>query len=97
LAFGTDGSLYVLELDANGLLNPGDEGALTRIAPNGDRSSSAEFASSLLSSLACAAQLRPADAPQAHRQTDLKLVLESATLVTPWTAASIRRWLRRRH
>jgi glucose/arabinose dehydrogenase len=37
LAFGGDGSLYVLELDANGLLNPGDAGALTRIAPNGDR------------------------------------------------------------
>jgi hypothetical protein len=37
LAFGSDGSLYVLELDANGLLNPGDTGALTRISPSGAR------------------------------------------------------------
>lgn len=38
LAFGADGSLYFLEYDANGLLNPGDGGALYRIAPDGSRS-----------------------------------------------------------
>lgn len=37
LAFGGDGSLFVLELDANGLLNPGSTGALIRIGTNGVR------------------------------------------------------------
>jgi glucose/arabinose dehydrogenase len=37
LEFGTDGSLYVLEYDANGLQVPGDAGALIRIAPDGSR------------------------------------------------------------
>lgn len=37
LAFGSDGSLYVLEFDANGLLVPSDAGALIRIAPDGTR------------------------------------------------------------
>ncbi len=37
LEFGMDGSLYVLEFDANGLQVPGDAGALTRIAPDGTR------------------------------------------------------------
>ena len=37
LAFGGDGSLYVLEFDSNGLLVPGDTGALIRMAPNGTR------------------------------------------------------------
>ena len=38
LAFGADGSLYVLEYDANGLLAPGNAGALIRLAPDGTRS-----------------------------------------------------------
>lgn len=38
LAFGGDGSLYVLELDSNGLATPGGGGALIRIAPDGGRS-----------------------------------------------------------
>ena len=38
LAFGADGSLYVLEFDSNGLLNPGNAGALWRVAPDGSRS-----------------------------------------------------------
>lgn len=37
LEFGSDGSLCVLEFDANGLQVPGDAGALTRIAPDGSR------------------------------------------------------------
>lgn len=37
VAFGGDGSLYVLELDADGLLGPGTGGALIRVAPNGRR------------------------------------------------------------
>lgn len=37
LAFGPDGSLYVLELDNNGLATPGGGGVLVRIAPNGAR------------------------------------------------------------
>lgn len=37
LAFGADGSLYVLEVDSNGLPTPGGGGALTRIAANGTR------------------------------------------------------------
>lgn len=35
LAFGADGNLYVLELDSNGLLVPGDGGALIRVASDG--------------------------------------------------------------
>jgi hypothetical protein len=38
LAFGSDGSLYVLEVDSNGLATPGGTGALIRIAPGGARS-----------------------------------------------------------
>ncbi|MBL8532719.1 MAG: ScyD/ScyE family protein [Betaproteobacteria bacterium] len=37
LAFGGDGSLFVLEYDSNGLFVPGDSGALIRIDPNGQR------------------------------------------------------------
>jgi sugar lactone lactonase YvrE len=37
VTFGPDGSLYVLEIDANGLPTPPSEGRLTRIAPNGAR------------------------------------------------------------
>ena len=37
LAFGADGSLFVLEVDNNGLPTPGGSGALTRIAPDGTR------------------------------------------------------------
>jgi glucose/arabinose dehydrogenase len=35
LAFGADGSLYALELDDNGLLNPGGSGAILRINADG--------------------------------------------------------------
>lgn len=35
IAFGGDGSLYVLEYDANGMLAPGDAGALIRVAADG--------------------------------------------------------------
>lgn len=42
LTFGPDGSLYVLELDANGLLTPGDGGRLVRIRPGGGRSTIAD-------------------------------------------------------
>jgi glucose/arabinose dehydrogenase len=35
VTFGPDGSLYVLEIDANGLPTPPSEGRLTRIAPGG--------------------------------------------------------------
>ncbi|WP_426165398.1 ScyD/ScyE family protein [Sandarakinorhabdus sp. DWP1-3-1] len=38
LAFGADGNLYVLELDADGLLGPGTGGALVRLAADGTRS-----------------------------------------------------------
>lgn len=38
LAFGADGSLYVLELDADGLLGPGTNGALVRLGLDGSRS-----------------------------------------------------------
>ncbi|KAB7649129.1 ScyD/ScyE family protein [Polymorphobacter fuscus] len=38
IAFGADGSLYVLELDADGLLGPGTDGALIRLAADGTRS-----------------------------------------------------------
>lgn len=38
LAFAPDGNLYVLEFDSNGLLNPGDGGALWRLASDGSRS-----------------------------------------------------------
>ncbi len=38
LAFGSDGSLYALEFDSNGLLNPGDQGALWKVAADGSRS-----------------------------------------------------------
>lgn len=37
LDFGPDGSLYVLELDNNGLTTPGGGGALIKVAPNGTR------------------------------------------------------------
>jgi glucose/arabinose dehydrogenase len=37
LTFGPDGSLYVLEIDANGLPTPPSDGRLTRIAPSGAR------------------------------------------------------------
>lgn len=37
MAFGRDGSLYVLEFDANSILNPGADGALIRVAPDGTR------------------------------------------------------------
>lgn len=37
IAFGADGSLYVLELDTNGLAQPGGTGALIRVGPNGER------------------------------------------------------------
>jgi len=42
LTFGPDGSLYVLEIDANGLLTPGEAGRLVRIAPDGTRSTIAD-------------------------------------------------------
>jgi len=35
LAFGRDGTLYVLEIDENGLLAPGDEGAIFAIKRGG--------------------------------------------------------------
>lgn len=35
LAFGADGSLYALELDDNGLLNPGGSGAIVRVNADG--------------------------------------------------------------
>lgn len=38
LAFGADGSLYALEYDSNGLLNPGSQGALWKVAADGSRS-----------------------------------------------------------
>jgi sugar lactone lactonase YvrE len=38
LGFGADGSLYALEYDSNGLLNPGDQGALWKVAGDGSRS-----------------------------------------------------------
>lgn len=38
MAFGLDGSLYVLEYDANGILAPGSAGALWKIAVDGARS-----------------------------------------------------------
>lgn len=38
LDFGPDGSLYVLQHDNNGLLAPGDTGALIRVRPDGTRS-----------------------------------------------------------
>jgi sugar lactone lactonase YvrE len=37
LAFGVDGSLYALEYDSNGLLAPGDQGALWKVAADGSR------------------------------------------------------------
>ena len=37
LAFGDDGSLYVLEYDSNGLLVPGDGSALIRLGTDGSR------------------------------------------------------------
>lgn len=37
LAFGRDGSLYVLEFATNGLLSGDETGALKRIAPDGSR------------------------------------------------------------
>lgn len=38
LAFSADGSLYALEFDTNGLLSPGDGGALWKLAADGTRS-----------------------------------------------------------
>lgn len=38
IAFAGDGSVYVLEVDANSLLVPGNAGALIRVAPDGSRS-----------------------------------------------------------
>jgi sugar lactone lactonase YvrE len=35
--FGPDGSLYVLEIDANGLATPGSDAALIRVSPDGTR------------------------------------------------------------
>lgn len=37
IAFGADGSLYVLELDSDGLAGPAVGGALVRLAPDGTR------------------------------------------------------------
>jgi hypothetical protein len=37
LAFGRDGTLYVLEIDHNGLLAPGNEGAIFAISPDGEK------------------------------------------------------------
>lgn len=37
LAFGADGSLYVLEYDSNGLTTPGDGGALWKVAVDGSK------------------------------------------------------------
>jgi hypothetical protein len=37
LAFGRDGTLYVLEIDADGLAGPGTEGAIFALARNGHR------------------------------------------------------------
>jgi sugar lactone lactonase YvrE len=37
IAFGDDGSLYVLEFDSNGLATGGPGGALIRVAPDGSR------------------------------------------------------------
>jgi sugar lactone lactonase YvrE len=37
LAFGVDGSLYVLEIDADSLIRGGSNGALIRVAPDGVR------------------------------------------------------------
>ena len=37
LAFGPDGSLYVLEFATNGMLSGGPTGALIRVAPDGSR------------------------------------------------------------
>jgi len=38
LAFGADGSLYALEYDSNGVLNPGSSGALWKVGTDGSRS-----------------------------------------------------------
>jgi hypothetical protein len=37
IAFGADGTLYALELDTNGLAQPGGTGALIRVGANGQR------------------------------------------------------------
>jgi hypothetical protein len=37
IAFGQDGSLFVLQLDSNGLVQPGGTGQIVRVAPNGLR------------------------------------------------------------
>jgi hypothetical protein len=37
LAFGRHGTLYALEIDHNGLLNPGAEGALFAVSPDGTK------------------------------------------------------------
>ena len=38
IAFGKDGSLYVLQADSNGLATPGGSGQLIRVGPGGKRS-----------------------------------------------------------
>src|SRR4051794_37009396 len=37
LAFGRNGTLYALEIDHNGMLKPGDEGALYTVSPSGTK------------------------------------------------------------
>jgi hypothetical protein len=48
LAFGKDGTLYVLEHDSNSLLQPGDEGAIWAVAKNGAKRQLAVPAGALL-------------------------------------------------
>lgn len=52
IAFGRDGSLYILEIDANGLLVSGPLGALIKISPNGTRTEIAPGALTLPGGLA---------------------------------------------
>ena len=37
MAFAKDGTLYVLEIDSNSLLQPGDDGAILAVAKNGTK------------------------------------------------------------
>ena len=37
IAFGADGSIYVLEVDSNGITTPGGSGEIIRIKPGGQR------------------------------------------------------------